>query len=386
MEPTERKPIHTTEPVGVAVIGAGAIAQAHLYSFQQARERARLVAVADVDETRAKTSAERFGVGLACRDYQDLLTRDDVQALSICTPPFTHLEMATAALRAGKHVLCEKPVAPTLAGLDAIAEAQRASGCVFSGVFQLRFGRGAQQLRLILDEERFGSLHLGLAETLWFRDHPYYDDVGWRGTWAQEWGGVTVSLAVHLIDCLLWFMGEPASVYAEAGTFRARIEQDDTGVAVVRFRNGAIGQITSTVSSFGQERSRLELYGTELIAISRGPAHDSTSQPLLLSSPDPARAEVLQRELNERIPQGYAILHQGAIADFLEAIQGGRPPLVGVDACRAALQVTTAIYKSAMTGQRVELPIRHDDLFYHHLPPEGFALPGGAGVADQGPA
>ena len=311
--------------------------------------------------------------GLAFRDYQDVLARDDVQAVSICTPPFTHVEMATAALRAGKHVLCEKPVTSTLAGLDAIAEAERASGRVFSVVFQLRFGRGAQQVRLLLDEGRFGRLHLGLAETLWFRDDAYYD-VDWRGTWAQECGGATSSLAVHLIDCLLWFMGEPESVYAEAGTFRARIEQDDTSAAVVRFRNGAIGQITSTVSSFGQERSRLELYGTELTAVSRGPVYDATSD-FLLSSPDPSRAAALRQEVDERIPPGHAILHQGAIADFLDAIREGRPPLAGVDACRAALQVTTGIYKSAMTGRPVGLPIGRDDPFYNSLPPEGFALP-----------
>jgi UDP-N-acetyl-2-amino-2-deoxyglucuronate dehydrogenase len=375
MDATKRDAIDATEPVGVAVIGAGAIAQAHLYGFQSLAQ-ARLVAVADVDEARAKAAAERFGVGLACRDYRDVLARDDIQAVSICTPPFTHVEMATAALRAGKHVLCEKPVTSTLAGLDAIAEAEKASGRVFSVVFQLRFGRGAQQVRLLLDEGRFGCLHLGLAETLWFRDDRYYD-VDWRGTWAQECGGVTSSLAVHLIDCLLWFMGESESVYAEAGTFRACIEQDDTSVAVVRFRNGAIGQITSTVSSFGQERSRLELYGTELAAVVRGPVYDSTTD-FVLSSPDPSHATALRREVDERVPSGHALLHQGAIADFVDAIRDGRPPLAGIDACRAALQVTTGIYKSAMTGQPANLPMERDDPFYNSLPPEGFALPGAA--------
>jgi UDP-N-acetyl-2-amino-2-deoxyglucuronate dehydrogenase len=376
MDATRRDAIDTAEPVGVAVIGAGAIAQAHLYGFQRSAQ-ARLVAVADVDEARAKVAAERFGVGLTYRDYQDVLARDDVQAVSICTPPFTHVEMATATLRAGKHVLCEKPVTSTLAGLDAIAEAERDSGRIFSVVFQLRFGRGAQQVRLLLDEGRFGRLTLGLAETLWFRDDQYYD-VDWRGTWAQECGGATSSLAVHLVDCLLWFMGEPESVYAEAGTFRARIEQDDTSAAVVRFQNGAIGQITSTVSSFGQERSRLELYGTELTAVSRGPVYDSTTD-FLLSGADASRAAALRQEVDERVPPGHAILHEGAIVDFLDAIRDGRPPLAGVDACRAALQVTTGIYKSAMTGRPVDLPVAADDPFYHSLPPEGFALPRAAG-------
>jgi len=132
------------------------------------------------------------------------------------------------------------------------------------------------------------------------------------------------------------------------------------------------------VSSFGQERSRLELYGTELTAVSRGPVYDSTTE-FLLSGPDPSRAAALRQEVDERVPPGPAILHQGAIADFLGAIRDGRPPLAGVDACRAALQVTTAIYKSAMTGRPVDLPIAADDPFYHSLPPAGFALPRTAG-------
>jgi predicted dehydrogenase len=363
-----------TQSLGIAVIGTGAIAEAHLYAYQRASERARLLAVVDVDEARARRAAERFSVPSIHTDYREVLARDDIDAVSICAPPFLHVEISVAALKAAKHVLCEKPVAPTLAGLDAIDEAQRQSGCVFSGVFQLRFGRGARQVRRLLDEGRFGRLHLGIAETLWFRDHPYYSDVPWRGLWNTEAGGVTVSQAVHLIDLLVWFLGEPASVHAEAGTFRAPIEQEDTSVAVVRFRNGAIGQITCTVGAFGTERSRLEVYGTELTALSQGRAYDCTREPFLLASPRPEYAAALQAEMEQRVPQGAYLLHQGAIDDFLEAVQKGGRPLVGVEECRAALQVTSAIYESAMTGQTVELPITPEDPFYHHLPPEGFAL------------
>jgi predicted dehydrogenase len=366
-----------TTPLGIAVVGAGSIADAHLYSYQRAPERASLVTVVDVDEARARRAAGRFSVPHVLTGYREALERDDVQAVSICTPPFLHAEIAVAALKAGKHVLCEKPVAPTLAGLDAIAEAERTSGRVFSGVFQWRFGRGARQVRRLLDEGRFGRLHLGIAETLWFRDHPYYDDVPWRGRWDTECGGVTVSQAVHIIDCLLWFMGEPVSVFAEAGAFRARIMEEDTSVAVLRFESGAIGQITSTVSAMGQERSRLEIYGTELSAAGQGEAYDTTKDFFTLGARAPEAAQALQRESEERTPPGPKLLHRGAINDFLEAIQENRRPLVGVQECRRALQVTAAIYKSAMTGDRVALPLSPDDPWYHHLPPPGFALPGG---------
>jgi predicted dehydrogenase len=286
-----------------------------------------------------------------------------------------HANIAAECLRAGKHVLCEKPVAATLAELDLIDQAQKESSKVFSGVFQWRFGRGAQQLRMLIDEGRFGRLHLGLAETLWFRDHPYYDDVAWRGKWASECGGVTVSQAIHAIDCLAWFLGEPVSVYAEAGTFRAKIECDDTTVAVVRFASGAIGQITSTVNALGPERTRLELYGTEMSAIGGGEAYDTTKDLFAIATAEAGMGEKLAAESEERVPKGPSMLHRPAVVDFLDAIEQGRPPLAGMSACRTALQVTVGIYKSAMTGQPVKLPISPDDSWYSALPPQGHKLP-----------
>jgi|FLYL01.1.fsa_nt_gi predicted dehydrogenase len=362
-------------PIGVGVIGAGGIAEAHLFAYSREPERARLVAVADVDEGRARSAAERFGVAHFYTDYRELLARADVEAVSICAPPFLHVPMSVEALEAGKHVLCEKPVAPTLAGLDAIAAAQRSAGRVFAGVFQLRFGRGAQQVRALLDEGRFGRLHLGLAETLWYRGDDYYRQAAWRGSWRQEAGGVTVSQAIHLIDCLAWFMGRPVAVYAAAGTFRAPIEQDDTAAAIVRFEGGAIGQISSTVSALGPERSRLELYGTRLAALSQGKAYDSTAEPFAFYGANEEESAAVQDEMERRFPKGYRVLHRGAVADFLAAIEEGRPPLVGVEECRTALNITAGIYKSAMTGAPAELPLSPADPFYHELPPPGYALP-----------
>jgi predicted dehydrogenase len=227
---------------------------------------------------------------------------------------------------------------------------------------------------MLLDEGRFGRLHLGIAETLWFRDEEYYKSVPWRGKWESEAGGATVSQAIHLVDLLLWYFGEPVGVYADAGIFRTPTETDDVSVAVVRFASGAIGQITSTVSAFGEERSRVEVYGSDLTAISTGSAYAASSEAFRLSAADAAVAESAQREMDERVPSGYRVLHRGAIADFLEAIREGRQPAVGIAECRAALQVTAGIYKSAMTGTPVRLPIDKDDPFYSELPPKGFSL------------
>lgn len=362
-----------SELLGVGVIGTGSIANAHLYTYQKS-ERARLIAVADVDETRAKVAGERFEAKQVFSSYLDLLALDEVQAVSICTPPFFHVEMTLAALEHGKHVICEKPVAPTLGALDQIAEAEARSDGTFSGVFQLRYGRGALEVRRLIDEGRFGRLHMGIAETLWFRDHDYYD-VPWRGSWESEWGGVTVSQAIHLIDALVWYLGEPVSVYAQAGTFRTHTEIDDTAVAVIRFASGAIGQVTSTVSAFGEERGKLEIYGTDLTAVSQGTAYDATSELFALGSPVAGQAEELAARMEEEVPTTSRLLHRAAIEDWLDALQSGRKPAIDVNVCQTTLQVTSAIYKSAMTGEVVYLPIERDDPFYDFLPPEGLSLP-----------
>lgn len=364
-----------SDPVRIAVIGTGGIAEAHLYAYSKAVDRARVVAVVDIAEERARRAAAQFGVLDLATDYRDVLARDDVDAVSICTPPALHVEISVAALRAGKHVLCEKPVSPTLAGLDEIGEAEAASSAMFSGVFQLRFGKGAQQVRWLLDEGKLGRVHLGVAETLWYRDATYFG-VPWRATWADQCGGVMVSQAIHLIDALVWYLGKPVSVYAQSDRVRDVTECDETSVAIIRFENGAIGQVTSTVSAAPPEKGRLEIYGTEASAVSQGTAYDSTSEAFAIGAPNPDVAAKLQLEVEERVPRGYKMLHRPQIDDFLAAIQENRRPATGIEECRTALQVTAAIYKSSMTGEPVRLPIAPDDPWYQHLPPAGFTLDG----------
>lgn len=361
-------------PLRVAIIGTGSIADAHLYAYSKVGDRARVVLVSDIVPERAQRAAERFNITETCGDYHELLARDDIDAVSICTPPFLHADIASACLRAGKHVLCEKPVAANLAEMDSIAAADAESGKVFAGVFQWRFGRGARQMRMLVDEGRLGRLTLGIAETLWFRDHPYYDDVAWRGKWATECGGVTVSQAIHAIDFLVWILGEPVSVFAQSGTFRAKVEVDDTTVAVIRFAGGAIGQVTNTVNAMGKEGTRLEVYGTDATAIGGGQAYDTTKDLFTLATPEGV-SEALAAESEERVPVGPNMLHRPAVTDFLDAIEGRHPPAAGTEACRTALQVTTAIYKSAMTGEVVRLPIEPNDAWYDAVPPEYYRLP-----------
>jgi predicted dehydrogenase len=361
-------------PIGIGVVGAGGIAHSHLLAYRSKtnRDLARVVAICDVDEARANELATTYDIPQVYTSFDGVLGDAAVQAMSICTPPFLHVEQSTAALRAGKHVLCEKPVSPTLAGLDAICEAERAGGAIFGGVFQHRVGQGAQQVKALIEADRFGRLLFGLSETLWQRPQEYYD-VWWRGTWEQECGGVTMGHGIHSIDMLAWLFGEPASLFAEAATLKLGIEVEDTSLATVRFRSGAIGQIIVTVNA-QDNRSRLEIFGEHLQAVSSESPYDPTAAPFRLSSVDPARAIRAADEAMEWGPEPTKHLHVPMVHDFLRAIIDGRAPLVSAAECRRSMELITGMYKSAMTGERVSFPIERGDPFYAQIPPTGFAL------------
>jgi predicted dehydrogenase len=363
-----------TDQIGIGVIGAGGISHSHILAYRSRvnREAARVVAIADIDEARARQQAKQYEIPRVFTDWRDMLALPEVQAVSVCTPPFLHVEQSVEALRAGKHVICEKPVAPSLAGLDAIAAAQRASGRVFSGVFQHRMGQGARQMKWLLDQGRFGLLRFGLTETLWQRGPDYYG-VWWRGTWEKEAGGVTMGHGIHGIDTLLWLMGEPQSLVADAATVKLDIAVEDTSAAIVRFRGGAMGQLTVTVNA-QDNRSRLEIFGDELQAVAGDAAYDLTAQPVRFVALDPAKAEAAARDAQAACPEETRHLHVPMMADFLAACRGEREPLVSVAECRRSMELITALYRSAMTGERVRFPIEPDDPFYSVIPPEGFGL------------
>lgn len=361
--------------IGVGIIGAGDISHSHLLAYRSRvnRDLARVVAIVDVDEARAASQAATYEIERTYSSVEQLLADDAVQAVSICTPPFLHVEQSVAALRAGKHVITEKPVSPTLAGLDAIAAAERESGvAIFSGVFQHRVGQGARQVKALIEAGRFGRLRFGLSETLWQRPQAYYD-VWWRGTWEKEAGGVSMGHAIHSIDMLAWLMGEPASIIADAATVKLDIAVEDTAAATVRFRSGAIGQIIVIVNA-QDNRSRLEIFGDDLQAVSSESPYDPTSAPFRFSSLDSAAAELARADAAALFPDETKHLHVAMVHDFLRAIVDQRKPLVALDECRRSMQIITGLYKSAMTGARVDLPITQDDPFYHRIPPDGLGL------------
>ena len=215
-------------------------------------------------------------------------------------------------------------------------------------------------------------VHSVADQLIWQRDEAYYS-VWWRGTWEQECGGVTMGHGIHSIDMLAWLLGDPASLVADAATAKLDIAVEDTSAATVRFGNGAVGQIIVTVNA-QDNRSRLEIFGDRLQAVSSESAYDPTSAPFALTSLDAAVADAARESAAQAAPDATKHLHVPMLTDFLDAIEGTRPPLVPVAECRRSMELITGMYKSAMTGERVTFPIAPDDPFYNQIPPSGFGL------------
>lgn len=348
----------------VGIVGTGSIAQAHRVAYQQFADQCEIVAVADIFADKARDFAQQIGGFVrAYDDYQQMLGSEQIDLVSVCTPPFNHALISIHALQAGSHVWVEKPIAPSLADCDAmIAAAERASK-LLACVFQNRYRPEFLKAKHLLQSGKMGKLVFAKSDCLWWRGKSYYD-LWWRGTWEKECGGVTINHAVHMIDAMLWLAGEPVvSVYAEMDTYTHDVEVEDLSCAVLRFESGAIASIVNTVCAH-QNSDRIEITCEHAdITLPDLRISAMRSLPNGFGEPDLQRVEELQA-LADPAPVSPYHGHAAQLQNVLNAIQTGRQPEVTGAEARKSLEVITAIYKSAATGQRVALPIAPDDPFY----------------------
>ncbi|MCS6845187.1 MAG: Gfo/Idh/MocA family oxidoreductase [Caldilineales bacterium] len=334
--------------INFGLIGCGRVAPRHAQSIKQLRET-RLVATADIRFDRAQRFAEEYGAD-AYQDYRDLLARPDVDAVSICVPSGLHAQVALDALRAGKHVLVEKPIALTLEDADRMIAEARQRSLWLGVVLQNRYNSPVQQLRRAVDEGLLGRLYLGNACVRWYRPQSYYDD-GWHGTRAMD-GGALMNQSIHHIDALQWLMGPVHSVQAYTATLAHRMETEDVGVAVLRFKSGALGTVEGStltwpqnlegsVSIFGEHGS-VQVGGTALNRITLWKVRGQLEQ----------EAEILTSQRVDP-PSVYGYSHREVIRDFARAVLDNRPPSTPGEEARKSLALVLAIYEAAETGREV---------------------------------
>jgi len=322
---------------------------------------ARLVAVCDVVEANARRFGEMTGVPWYI-DYREIVKRDDIDIVDICTPSGFHMEPALAAIAAGKHCIVEKPLEITLGRCDRLIEAAEEAGVQLVTIFPSRFGIAAQELKKAVDQGRFGRLTIGDAYVRWWRTQEYYDSGGWRGTWKLDGGGALMNQSIHCVDLIQWYMGDASAVTAIAGCLaHKRIEVEDAAMAAVEWANGAFGVIQGTTAAWPGVGKKIAISGDagsvvmEEDAITfwefkKKRARDATVRERLAHGEDFGSGASDPMAFS---PEN----HRRQIADFCRALERGTKPLVDGREGRKAVEIILAAYKSAETGKRVELPL-----------------------------
>jgi UDP-N-acetyl-2-amino-2-deoxyglucuronate dehydrogenase len=341
--------------IGFAIAGAGMIAEYHAGAIAET-PGARLVAVCRADAVRAVETETRFGV--PCEPtYAALLARDDVEVVSICTPSGLHAEHTVAAALAGKHVLVEKPMALTLSEADAMIEVCREEHVLLGVALQRRTNPSFAAAQVAIVGGALGQLVLGCVAVPYLRPQDYYRSATWRGTWRLDGGGSLMNQGIHLLDLLLWYMGDATEVQAQMTTLAHTIEVEDCVTATLRFTNGALGSVAATTAAAPGYPHRVEVYGDQgglLIAGEQIVSWESTSMPHIpMAAAIPASMMVPGAGSSPRGISGEG--HQRLIADFVDALRKKRQPIVPGTEGRRSLALALAMYEAARTGRSVML-------------------------------
>jgi UDP-N-acetyl-2-amino-2-deoxyglucuronate dehydrogenase len=324
------------------IIGCGRIAYKHAEAIKK-NEKANLLYVCDIIEERAVDYKNKYGAERYFTDYHEMLEMPDLDVVNICTPSGMHAEMGIAAAKAGKHVIVEKPMALSSIDADALINACDENRVKLAVCFQNRFNPPVQKLRRALEEGRFGKLTHASAVVRWFRPQDYYDQAPWRGTWAMD-GGCLMNQSIHNIDLLQWMMGPVESVFGYTANNFRKIEAEDVGVAVLKFKNGALGVIEASTTIYPENlEETLAIFGEKGTVMLGGIAVNKIETWKFADSQD----ENLEMEQQD-VPNVYGFGHDALIEDFIRAVIEDRRPYIDGREGIKALRIVLGIYNSAV--------------------------------------
>src|SRR5256712_7076565 len=254
-----------TERLRFGMLGCGVIGHVHAEAITSLPD-AQLVAVADIIPERAQELAEAFHA-TPYSDFQQMLAREQLDVVDVCTPSGMHGEHACQVMRSGRNVIVEKPMEISRAAIEEMLRVQQETGVKLAVISQHRFDPDTIKVHDLVEAQAFGRLVLGNALIPWWRSQAYYDSGAWRGTWELDGGGVLMNQSIHSIDLLQWLMGPVKSVFAYTDALVHRMETEDVAVAVLRFSNGALGTISATTGAYPGVSTRIEIYGDKGSAV-----------------------------------------------------------------------------------------------------------------------
>ena len=341
------------EPIRVGLVGCGAISTQHLEAIS-ALGGLRLVGVVSASTDRARAVGDRWGVPWSVH-LPDLLDRHDLDAVVIATPSGLHAGQALAALRSGRHVVVEKPIALAVADADAIVKESRERRLTVATISQRRFEPVVRALHAAVEAGALGRISLVIAEGLYHRPQSYYDSAAWRGTRELD-GGVLMNQAIHTIDLLRWIGGPVVSVSAHLATLGHVMEAEDTASVSLRFSNGTVGAIVATTCAKPELPTELRVYGDLGRVRIVGETAVEWDVPGSPSPPGPVNDVAPPTGLGATQTWGTnAVGYLRQYADFEEAVRTGRPPAVTAADGRNAVEIITAAYEADRSGRAVVL-------------------------------
>ncbi|MBY0588958.1 Gfo/Idh/MocA family oxidoreductase [bacterium] len=351
--------------IGVGIVGCGMIAHFHARALAEIRGvKLRAVHTSKLSNGQSVVSASGTSADIY-HDLDEMLARDDIDLVCICTPSGAHLEPGIAAARAKKHVIVEKPLEVTLKRCDALMAACKQAKVQLGTIFPSRFSDANIELKKAITQGRFGRITLADSTVKWWRPQSYYDSGGWRGTWKLDGGGALMNQAIHNVDLLYHLMGPVEQVSAFTSLLaHERIEVEDTAVAILKFASRAIGSITATTSAYPGLLKTIAVHGDKGSAV----IEQDSILTWEFAKPTAGDAKIREKLMKSSALSGgasdpKAISHQGharQLADFVRAIRSKETSAVGGDEGRHAVEIIQAIYQSQATGKVVKLPLAKD--------------------------
>jgi len=360
--------------VRTAIIGCGKVGHIHAAALTTLPE-SKFVAGCDSDGARAKEFCEKYGAQ-AFVDVKTMVREARPDVVVVCTPHPLHSRNTLDAAEAGAHVLVEKPMAASLKDCDDMLAACRAAGVKLGIVSQRRFYEPVQRMRAAIDAGKIGKPALGTMIMLSWRDEAYYRSDPWRGKWDAEGGGVLVNQSPHQLDILQWLMGpidELTGCWANLN--HPFVEVEDTALAMIRFRNGGLGSVVTSLSQKPGIYTKVHIHGSNGASVgvqTDGGATFVAGMSGILEPPvndlwtipgEEGLLDRFQAEDRERFGSMNAINHYHAlqVSDFLRAVLDDRPPMVTGEEGRIVVEMFTAIYRSNRDGRPVKFPVAADD-------------------------
>ncbi|MCW7999848.1 oxidoreductase [Clostridium sp. cpc1] len=334
-----------------AIIGCGRISHKHIEALANNSKEAELVAVCDIVAEKMDKDIEEYYEYLKEMnltkevkkyiDYKEMLGKEDIDVVAICTESGYHAKHAIDCLNAGKHVLVEKPMALSSSDADKIIRIAKEKNLKLGICHQNRFNPPIQKLRRAIEEGRFGKIINGTARILWNRNDDYYKQAEWRGTKELD-GGTLMNQCIHNIDLLQWMMGsEVERIHAERDTFLRNIEMEDFGAILIRFKNGSIGIVEGSACVYPKNlEETLSIFGEKGTVVIGGLAVNEIKTWQLADERDYDKEDE-----STEVDSVYGSGHTPLYKDFIDAIKNDREPLINGEEGKKALEIILKAYE-----------------------------------------